>query len=126
MASSPDRAFVYLETIAPIDQTAAARTDVSYTPLRNAYRACGDSGTTRGLPVFDVRTTRKLSERFTTAICSRSISLRRRSVDHRTSIRATLRNVLAAAAVERVRTASHTVHRDNDFFIESRRERGLR
>jgi hypothetical protein len=25
--------------------------------------------------------------------------------------------------VERVRTASHTVNRDNDFFIKSRRER---
>ena len=30
---------------------------------------------------------------------------------------------LASAAVERVRTASHTVNRDNDFFIKSRRER---
>ena len=30
---------------------------------------------------------------------------------------------LAGAAVERVRTASHTVHRDNDFFMKSRRER---
>ena len=30
---------------------------------------------------------------------------------------------LASAAVERVRTASHTVHRDNDFFAKSRRER---
>ena len=30
---------------------------------------------------------------------------------------------LASAAVERVRTASHAVNRDNDFFIKSRRER---
>ena len=30
---------------------------------------------------------------------------------------------LAGAAVERVRTASHTVLRDNDFFARSRRER---
>ena len=30
---------------------------------------------------------------------------------------------LADAAVERVRTSSHTVHRDNDFFMKSRRER---
>ena len=30
---------------------------------------------------------------------------------------------LASTAVERVRTASHTVNRDNDFFINSRRER---
>ncbi len=30
---------------------------------------------------------------------------------------------LASSAVERVRTASHTVNRDNDFFIKSRRER---
>ena len=30
---------------------------------------------------------------------------------------------LASAAVERVRTASHTVNRDNDFFMKSRRER---
>ena len=30
---------------------------------------------------------------------------------------------LASAAVQRVRTASHTVNRDNDFFIKSRRER---
>jgi hypothetical protein len=30
---------------------------------------------------------------------------------------------LASAAVERVRTATHTVHRDNDFFTKSRRER---
>jgi hypothetical protein len=30
---------------------------------------------------------------------------------------------LAGAAVERVRTSSHTVHRDNDFFMKSRRER---
>jgi hypothetical protein len=30
---------------------------------------------------------------------------------------------LASAAVERVRTASHTVNRDNDFFAKSRRER---
>jgi hypothetical protein len=30
---------------------------------------------------------------------------------------------LASAAVERVRTATHTVNRDNDFFAKSRRER---
>ena len=30
---------------------------------------------------------------------------------------------LASVAVERVRTASHTVNRDNDFFAKSRRER---
>ncbi len=30
---------------------------------------------------------------------------------------------LASDAVDRVRTASHTVHRDNDFFAKSRRER---
>jgi RNA:NAD 2'-phosphotransferase (TPT1/KptA family) len=30
---------------------------------------------------------------------------------------------LASDAVERVRTASHSVHRDNDYFIKSRRER---
>lgn len=30
---------------------------------------------------------------------------------------------LAGAAVERVRTSSHTVLRDNDFFMKSRRER---
>ena len=30
---------------------------------------------------------------------------------------------LASAAVERVRTASHTVNRDNDFFAKSRQER---
>lgn len=30
---------------------------------------------------------------------------------------------LAGDAVERVRTASHTVLRDNDFFMKSRRER---
>lgn len=30
---------------------------------------------------------------------------------------------LAEAAVERVRSSSHMVHRDNDFFIKSRRER---
>lgn len=33
---------------------------------------------------------------------------------------------LAAAAVERVQTASHAVNRDNNFFINSRRERRLR
>mgnify|MGYP000111852648 FL=1 len=30
---------------------------------------------------------------------------------------------LASDAVDRVRNASHSVHRDNDFFIKSRRER---
>ena len=30
---------------------------------------------------------------------------------------------LASAAVERVRNATHTVNRDNDFFAKSRRER---
>lgn len=30
---------------------------------------------------------------------------------------------LAADAVDRVQNASHSVHRDNDFFIKSRRER---
>jgi len=30
---------------------------------------------------------------------------------------------LASNAVERVRNASHSVHRDNDYFIKSRRER---
>ena len=30
---------------------------------------------------------------------------------------------LAGAAVERVRTSTHTVHRDNDYFTKSRRER---
>lgn len=33
---------------------------------------------------------------------------------------------LAIEAVERVRTASHTVNRDNDFFTKSKRERGGR
>lgn len=32
-------------------------------------------------------------------------------------------SVLAGAAVERIRTSSHTVHRDNEFFVKSRRER---
>ena len=30
---------------------------------------------------------------------------------------------LASDAVDRVRNASHSVHRDNDFFMKSRRER---
>ena len=34
--------------------------------------------------------------------------------------------LLAATAVLGVRTASHLVHRDNEFFIKSRRERRLR
>ena len=33
---------------------------------------------------------------------------------------------LASDAVNRVQNASHSVHRDNDFFIKSRRERGGR
>ena len=32
-------------------------------------------------------------------------------------------SALAGAAVERVRTSSHMVHRDNDYFMKSRRER---
>ena len=76
-------------TIEPLDHPAAAFTDASDTPARSARTpiiyavreqmapqgvcACGDSGTTRGLPVIDLRTNRKLSARFTSEICRRSI-----------------------------------------------------
>ena len=39
MANSPDNARVYRATIAPLDQPAAARTEVSETPLRKACTA---------------------------------------------------------------------------------------
>jgi hypothetical protein len=38
MANSPDNARVYRATIAPLDQPAAARTEVSETPLIQRFR----------------------------------------------------------------------------------------
>ena len=63
-ANSPDNVRVYRATIAPLDQPAAARTDVSDTPLRNActaqprLQACAEGAPKRRSSwrtAFDVR-----------------------------------------------------------------------
>ncbi len=56
--------------------------------LRKAFRANGDNGATPGLPVLDVRTIKNPSEKITSAISSRAISLRRNPHEQSTSITA--------------------------------------
>jgi hypothetical protein len=64
--------------------------------FRNACRADGERGAIRGFPVFDVRMMRNPSEKFTSVILSRAISLLRNPHDHNTSTSALSRNVEAA------------------------------
>jgi hypothetical protein len=61
-----------------------------------ACRADGDSGAIRGFPVFDVRMMRNPSEKFTSAMSSRAISLLRNPHDHKTSTSALSLSVDAA------------------------------
>ena len=64
--------------------------------LRSAWREDGESGAIRGFPVFEVRITKNPSEKFTSAISSRAISLLRNPHDHNTSTSALSLSVDAA------------------------------